>query len=143
MGCDVKAVNTLEEVHMRLFIPILAAAVISATACNANDATSPTVSIAGTWSLRTLNGSPLPTAVSSNTSIISEQLTLNNDGSYSDVAAYTDGTTFNEFGYYSVNNNLITFNDQTDRITYSGSISGNVLTEVSSNGQFTSVYQKN
>ena len=126
---------------MRLFVPILAAAAImSVTACNSSDATSPSVSIAGTWNLRTLNGSPLPYQVAPNTVIVSETLTLSSDGSYNDVASYSNGTSFSEFGYFSVNNNLVTFNDQTDGITYTGAISGNVLTEVS--GQFTSVYQK-
>lgn len=124
------------------FLPILAAAFTLATACNANDATSPTTSIAGTWSLRTLNGATVPVNLGS-TTLVGEQLTLNNDGSYNDIASYSNGTTFQEVGFYSVSNNLITFNDQTDGIQYTGSISGNVLTEVSSNGQFTSVFQKN
>ena len=125
---------------MRFFVPVFALAATLATACSGNDATSPNVSITGTWNLRTLNGSPLPVAVAPGSTIIAEQLTLNSDGTYTDVASYSNGTSFNEFGYFSVSNNLITFNDQTDHITYTGSISGSVLTEVS--GQFTSVYQK-
>jgi len=58
-----------------------------------------------------------------------------------DIASYSDGSTFREFGSYTLNNNAITFFDQSDGITYQGSISGNVLTEIS--GQYTSVYQKN
>jgi hypothetical protein len=122
---------------MRYLIAMLAAASL-ATAC-ANDATSPSVSIAGTWNLRTLNGSPLPYAVASNASIMSEQLMLNTDGTYTDVARYDDGNSFTEYGYYTISNNAITFDDQTDQITYRASVSGNVLTEI---GQFTAVYQK-
>ncbi len=125
---------------MRRLIPLLALAFVAATACN-NDSTGPNGSIVGNYQLRTINGSQLPYQVNSNTIIQSEQLTLNADGSYSDVADFSDGTNFVEQGYYSQNNNLLTFNDQTDGITYQGSISGNVLTE-STNG-YTAVYQKN
>lgn len=122
---------------MRYLLPIFAAVTL-ATAC-ANDMTSPGVTVAGTWNLRTLNGSSLPYAVGSGTSIMSSQLMLNSDGTYTDVARYADGNTFTESGYYTVNNSAITFNDQTDQLSYGGSISGSVLTEI---GQFTAVYQK-
>ena len=125
---------------MRLFVPLAAAAILFTSAC-ANDVTGPSGSVAGTWSLRTLNSTALPYTFSPNTTIVSEQLTLSSDGSYNDVASYSDGSVFREFGFYTLNNNAITFNDQTDNITYQGSISGNVLTEIS--GQYTSVYQKN
>lgn len=128
---------------MRRFVAVLAAAaMLSGAACtDSNSVTNPTVDIAGTWSLRTLNGSSLPYNLG-NRSIISEQLSLNNDGTYSDVATYSDGNFFNEVGYYTVNNNVITFQDQTDQIQYTGSISGSVLTEIDNVSGFTSVYQK-
>ena len=126
---------------MRYLIPLFAAVTL-ATACGNNDLVSPTGNVTGRWDLRTLNGSPLPYTINSRVAVTAEQLTLNNDGSYSDVASYSDGTTFTELGYYTLNNNAITFQDQTDGITYSGSISGNVLTEITNNGAFTSVYQK-
>lgn len=126
---------------MRKFFPILAAVLTLATACQDNNSTSPTVSLNGSWSLRTLNGQSLPVTINGSSTIISETLTLNNDGSYNDVASYSNGSTFNEFGFYSVNNNVITFTDQTDGIVYSGSVSGDVLTEI--DGSFTAVYQKN
>jgi hypothetical protein len=124
---------------MKLFVPILAAVMALATACN-SDSTSPTVSIAGTWSLRTLNGQSLPVQTGPSTVVSSEQLTLNNDGTYNDVVNFTNGTFANEFGYYTVNNNQITFVDQSDNnFQYTGSISGNVLTTFSG---ITAVYQK-
>ena len=127
---------------MRYLAPIFAAVLAFSTACTTTDSTSPTVSLTGTWTLRSLNGFPLPYTVSSGSAITSEVLTLNSDGTYTDVATYSNGTHFTEVGYYSTNNNVITFNDQTDNLQYTGSISGSVLTEISSNGQFTSVYQK-
>jgi hypothetical protein len=124
---------------MRYFVPILAAAMAFTTAC-ANDSTSPTVSATGTWNLRTLNGSTLPFPISSSTMITGEQLTLNNDGTYTDVATYSNGSYYTEYGYYTISGNAINFIDQTDNIQYQGSISGDVLTEFS--GQYTSVFQK-
>ena len=91
--------------------------------------------------LRTLNGQTLPVALGSGAVLDAEQLRLNNDGSYSDIASYSDGTSFTEVGFYDINNNLITFQDQTDGISYTGSVSGDVLTE--SNNGFVGVYQRN
>jgi|SRR5579884_740556 len=123
----------------RFFVPILAVAMMFAAGCN-NDATSPSVSLTGTWTLRTLNGQQLPVAVGLNTVVTGEQLTLNNDGTYNDIVLYSGGNSSTEIGYYTVSGNAITFIDQTDNIQYQGSISGNVLTAIS--GSYTSVYQK-
>jgi hypothetical protein len=126
---------------MRYLKTIFAAvALATATACTNNDVVSPNGTVVGSWNLRTINGSTLPYFIDSRTELMSEQLNLYSDGTYADVASYSDGTTFTENGFYTVNNNAITFNDQTDRLTYSGSVSGDVLTEIS--GSFTSVYQR-
>ena len=121
----------------------LAFALTSAvTACNANDLTSTAYGDApGTYALQSLNGRTLPYTFSNNTVLISEQLTLNADGSYDDVGHYNTGPTTTEYGYYSVQGNEITFNDQTDNITYKGSLTNGVLTQIT--GQFTAVYVKN
>ena len=123
----------------RFLVPVLAVTMALGTAC-AGDVTGPTGSITGTWSLRTLNGQSLPVQTGSSTVISGEQRTLNPDGSYNDVVYFTNGNSATEFGYYTVSNNQITFNDQTDNFTYTGSISGNVLTTF--DGNFTSVYQR-
>jgi hypothetical protein len=126
---------------MRYLTSILTAVVLAtATACNGSDVVNPSGSVVGTWNLRTLNGSPLPVALSSSSVLEAEQLRLNNDGTYSDVASYSDGGTLTEVGFYDINNNLITFQDQTDGFSYTGSVSGNVLTE--SNNGFVGVYQR-
>jgi hypothetical protein len=125
---------------VRRLIPIVTLAAAFAAGCS-NSSTSPSGSIVGTYTLQTINGSTLPYTVSSTRAISSEQLSLNNDGTYNDVSRYTDGSSFTEVGYYTQYNNAITFNDQTDNLTYQGSVSGNVLTEIS-NG-FTAAYQKN
>src|SRR6059058_2655172 len=133
--------SSLPTLLMRYLKTIFAAvALATATACANNDVVSPNGSIVGSWSLRTINGSSLPYFIDSRTELTGERLNLFSDGTYADVASYSDGSTFTENGFYTVNNNAITFNDQTDRLTYSGSVSGNVLTEIS--GSFTAVYQR-
>jgi len=124
----------------KIFVPLLAATLAFGAAC-ANDATSPSVSITGNWTLRTLNGQSLPVQTAFNTVVTSEQRTLNPDGSYNDIVTYSNGSSSSEFGFYTITGNSITFTDQTDNnFQYTGSISGNVLTTF--DGNFTSVYQK-
>ena len=77
-------------------------------------------------------------------STISDQLTINSNGTYSDVSQYTtsQGTSASstENGTYSNNNGAVTFNDQTDGFVYQGSLSGSVLTEIVAG--LTEVYQR-
>jgi len=120
-------------------------AVIALTACN--DATSPNGSATGSYSLRTINGTILPYTFSDGSVLISDQLVLNSDGSYIDEAHFSNRQDFVEQGFWSINNNLITFNDQTDGINYTASLSGSVLTETFNNsgggGSVTEVFERN
>jgi len=137
---------------MRRFF-LLAAVLVSAAACQ-NDSTSPNVQLTGTYNLRTINGQTLPYTFTDNQTgrletVVADQLTLTATGSdfgdYQDVATLEDNSgtfTSTEFGTYSAINGSITFNDQTDGIQYGGSLSGNVLTEISNNGTLTEVFQK-
>lgn len=129
---------------MRKFV-FLAAALVALGACN-NDSTSPNGSVSGTYSLRTVNGSPLPFTFSDGSVLVSDRLSLNGDGTYVDIATFSNTGSATEQGLWSINNNLITFNDQTDAFSYDGSLSGNVLTESfppsRSSGSVTEVYQK-
>ena len=120
-------------------------AVVALTACN--DATSPNGSAIGSYSLRTINGATLPYTFSDGSVLISDQLVLNADGSYIDQAHFSNRQDFVEQGFWSINNNLITFNDQTDGIDYTASLSGSVLTETFNNsgggGSITEVFERN
>ena len=119
-------------------------AVIALAACN--DATSPNGSAVGTYTLRTVNGSNLPYTFSDGSVLISDQLVLDSDGSYIDQAHFSNRSDLFEQGFWSINNNLITFNDETDQINYSASLSGTILTETfnnGSNGSVTEVFQRN
>lgn len=130
---------------MRKIVVLLAA--MSLAACN-NDSTSPNGSVVGSYSLRTVNGSSLPYTFSNGAVLVSDQLTLNSDGTYFDQATFSNASPSTEQGTWSVNNNLITLNDQTDQLTYTASVSGTVLTETFNNsggfsGSVTEVYARN
>ena len=122
-------------------------AVFALAACN-NDSTSPNGSVVGSYSLRTVNGSNLPYTFSDGSVLVADQLTLNSNGTYVDIASFSNSTSSTEQGFWSISNNLITFNDQTDAINYTASVSGSVLTETFNNngnfsGSVTEVYQRN
>ena len=120
-------------------------AVLALAACN--DATSPNGSAIGSYSLRTVNGSTLPYTFSDGSVLISDQLVLNSDGSYMDQAHFSNRADLIEQGFWSINNNLVTFNDETDGINYTASLSGTVLTETFNNsggsGSVTEVFERN
>jgi len=124
----------------------LAAGLVALAACN-NDSTSPNGSVTGTYSLQTVNGSSLPYTFSDGSVLVSDRLSLNSNGTYVDIATFSNSTTSTEQGLWSINNNLITFNDQTDGLQYTGSLSGSVLTESFQSSQFngsvTEVYSRN
>lgn len=118
-------------------------AVVALAACN-NDSTSPNGTVVGTYSLRTVNGSQLPYTFSDGSVLVSDQLTLNSNGTYTDIASYSNANSNPEQGYWSINNNLISFNEITGTSSYTGSLSGSVLTETFNfNGSsITEVYQR-
>lgn len=107
-------------------------------ACS-TDSTGPNGSVTGTYTLRTIDGQPLPYTFSSGLRLTSDQITLRTDGSYEDVSRYSDGTSFVDDGDYTSYNGAVTFYSTTGQ-TYQGSISGNVLTQIL-NG-YTQVFQR-
>lgn len=127
---------------------IAIAVLVAAGACGSNDSTSPTLNASGTWSLQSINGTVLPVTIGSGNqtvSVISSTLTISSNGNYNEVVTLrplgaTSNTTFTEIGTWSFTNGVVTFNDQTDGITYTGSLSGNTLTENTSG--FVSVYAR-
>ena len=126
---------------MRKITALLGLGLALTAACSASDATSPSATIEGSYALRSVNGSSLPYSFANGVLLMRETLTLSTNGSYTDVGNYNDGSTTTEVGFYTAANGAVTFHDQTDNVVYQGSISGNVLTEITSG--FTAVYQKN
>jgi len=120
----------------------IAALAFGLSACNdASNAVGPNDSLAGEYSLRTVNGNPLPFTFSDGTTISSDVLTLFVDGTFSESFQMPDGRVFVDQGFYTANNGALTFTDQTAGVTYSGSISGSVLTEIFPSG-LTEVFQR-
>jgi hypothetical protein len=104
------------------------------------DSTGPNGSVAGSYTLRTVNGQSLPYTFSGGLRLTSDDLTLLSNGTYQDVSRYSDGTSFVDDGDYSNNNGAITFYSSTGQ-TYQGSVSGDVLTQILNN--YTQVFERN
>jgi hypothetical protein len=119
--------------------------IVALAACN-NDSTSPNGSAVGTYNLVTIDGFNLPVNIGA-TSVVSDVVTLNANGTYIDQTVYSNSTSRTEQGNWSINNSLITFVDLTDTGVgpYTGSLSGDVLTEtfpIGGGGTTTWVYQR-
>ena len=107
----------------------------------ANDSTAPSTSVEGSYTLKTINGSNLPYTITTGSQLVSEQLILNTDGSFTDASRYSNGQTLVDSGYWTNLNGSITFTDVTANATYQGSLSGTVLTEIVAG--YTQTFQKN
>lgn len=114
-------------------------ALASTLAACSLDSTGPNGSVAGNYTLRTINGQSLPYTFSSGLRLTSDELTLLSNGTYQDVSRYSDGTSFVDDGDYTSTNGAITFYSSTGD-TYQGSVSGDVLTQVLNN--FTQVFER-
>jgi len=117
---------------------MLALASTMMAACSA-DSTGPNGSVVGTYSLRKIDGQPLPYTFSGGLRLTSDDLTLMSDGTYQDVSRYSDGTSFVDEGDYTSYNGAVTFYS-TSGDTYQGSVSNDVLTMIL-NG-YTQVFQR-
>ena len=114
-------------------------ALASTLAACSTDSTGPSGSVTGTYTLRTIDGQPLPYTFSSGLRLTSDQITLMTDGTYEDVSRYSDGSSFVDEGDYTSYNGAVTFYS-TSGETYQGSISRDVLTQIL-NG-YTQVFQR-
>jgi hypothetical protein len=117
-------------------------------ACGGDSPTEPTqASIAGTWELSTVNGSPLPYTVASfgadKVEIISEAVTFTANGTFSALSntrttesgqVTTESDT--DTGTYTLNGTAITLTFASDATTATGTISGNTITAAESGFSF-------
>ena len=115
-------------------------ALASTLAACSLDSTGPNGSVAGNYSLRTINGQSLPYTFSGGLRLMSDDLTLLSDGTYQDVSRYDDGTSFVDEGDYTSYNGAVTFYSSTTGETYQGSVSGDVLTQILNN--YTQVFER-
>ena len=130
---------------MRRLIPaLLAGLVLSATACGGGDSSGP-ASIAGTYTLQTVNNAPLPFTTSQDATykaeILSWVVTLNEDRSYSFVFrgqstdnGQTTVNTITSTGTYTVSGSTVDMFDPVDNSNLSATLNGNTLTIVIDGG---------
>ena len=126
---------------MRRRFAILALAIGLAACDNTNNSVEPSGSVAGTYTLRTVNGGGLPFTFSDGSTLTSDVLTLFSDGTYSDAAQYSDGGVSVETGFWDSQNGSINFTIGRTGQTYQASLSGTVLTEIFTS--VTEVFQRN
>ena len=124
---------------MRRLVMLALAGTLAAAAACSSDSTGPNGSVAGTYSLRTIDGQPLPYTFSSGLRLMSDQITLFSDGTYEDVSRYDDGSSFVDDGNFTSYNGAVTFYS-TSGDTSQGSSSRDVLTQIY-NG-YTQVFQR-
>ena len=104
------------------------------------DATGPSGSVEGTYSLTRIGGSTLPYTFSNGVVLVSEDLTLYRDGTYQDMSRYGNGQQSVDQGYYTETNGALSFQSTSNNLSFAGSVSGNVLTDFV--GGFTQTFQK-
>jgi hypothetical protein len=123
---------------MRRFV-FFALTAASLSACSM-DSLGPSGNVAGTYSLRMIDGVRLPYTFPSGSRLISDDLTLYQDGTFVDVSRYDSGATSTDQGFYTNQNGALTFESSESSLTYQGSVTDNVLTEVV-NG-YTQVFER-
>jgi hypothetical protein len=128
------------------------ALLIVAAACGSDGPTQPTsASVAGTWSLQTINGTPLPYVVVQTgvdkVELTSDVITAVASGSFTQITqvritqnGQVSTQSIPDAGSYSLSGTAVTFTFSSDGSTGTGSLSGNTLT-VASDG-FAYVYKK-
>jgi hypothetical protein len=108
---------------------VMAALAFTLAGCSTLDSIGPSGSVEGTYSLALINGSRLPYTFSTGLTLVSDDLTLYRDGTYSDYSRYATGSSRTEEGYYTSTNGSLVFQPSIGG-SYQGSINGRVLTQI-------------
>jgi hypothetical protein len=134
---------------IRLLSAVLLAGLI---ACGGDSPTEPTqASLAGTWSLTTINGSPLPYTIAlvgtDKVEVVSDVLNVSSNGTFTQLTSVRttsngQATTDNESdsGTYTISGTAVTFHFQSDGSTGTATWSGNTMTVAESG--LSGVYKK-
>jgi hypothetical protein len=115
------------------------ALVFAALACGGDDTTTPTqASVAGTWTLQTINGSPLPFTLSASPKIelLSSVVNVSANGTWTStttnrttIASQTSTTTSTDAGTYTLSgNNVAILSNGAGSTAQAGTVNGNTLT---------------
>jgi hypothetical protein len=128
----------------RLLVAVLALTLLgTASACN--DSTGPGSSLAGTYSLRTVNGQQVPVTLCGNGycyDVISAEINLDANGNYSSTSRYSDGTE-SATGYWQLTGSNLVLVDNYDGFRSYATFSGNDLVFTDLGGTaMTAVYRR-
>lgn len=136
---------------LRRFLPLVALAV--AVACGSDSTTQPTfATIAGTWSLQTINGTPLPFTVSQTANdkieVVSDVVTATSTGTYTEVIQYRETlngqatvTSVPDAGTFTINGSAITLSSSQSG-TITGTLSNNNDTFTAAESGFVYVFTR-
>jgi hypothetical protein len=112
---------------MRRLLVLAMVLATTLTVAGCNDTTAPGASLAGTYTLQTVNGFPLPFTVSTtgpySEDVVAGQIVLDANGNYAGVTTYSD------YSYGTL------IGPRTDRITGYWTLSGSQLTLVDASGR--------
>ena len=122
---------------MRRLLPLVMSLAI---ACGSDSPSQPTsASVAGTWSLQTVNGTALPYLITQSgttkVELVSDVVTAVATGSYTEITQIrttVDGQVMNESfpdaGSFTLNGTAVVFQSNSDGSQTTGSVSGNTFT---------------
>ena len=147
------------EITMKriLMLAFAAALTIGASACQ--DTTSPGAVLSGTYTLQSINNSPPPVTlyqdVTGGTQVLSGQIEINRDGTFTDVVTYRDfspnglaGAPYNDviYGTWALSGNTLQFYDSNDPSNrYYATVNGSQLIFLNSTTtgvSYTTIYSK-
>jgi hypothetical protein len=122
----------------RWFLPVTLLIALG-TACSSDDSTGPETSVAGTWTLQTVNGFDLPYVVAQSggdkVEVTADVLTVADGGAFTELTTIrvtTGGVATTQSvpdaGTYTVNGTAVTFHFQSDGSSGTGTLTGNTLT---------------
>jgi hypothetical protein len=137
-----------------LVLATVLATTLTVAGCN-NDSTAPGASLAGTYTLQTVNGFPLPFTVTSSgpysSDVIAGQIVLDANGNYTGVTTYNDyssGTLVGQrndtiTGYWTLSGSQLTLVDASGQSgPYYATVSGNQLTVTGYNSGYVQVFTR-
>ncbi len=88
------------------------------------------VSVTGVYDLQTINNTALPFSFTGGATVVAEELTLNADGTFTDVTTRADGSVVSDLGAYNKVGGTVNFADATAGLVYQGQVQGSTLTTV-------------
>lgn len=139
---------------MRRLLVLALAAATTMAAAGCSDSTGPGDSLAGSYSLRTVNGSSLPVTVVVSAGyqldVIGGSINLDAQGNYTGITTYREtysgqpSTQYNDTitGYWTLTGNQLTLVDNSTGATYTGTVSGSSITLNDQGSGYTEFYSK-